>query len=109
MGRVIAIDNPVPGGNRFTSEQAAQRYVRKGRARLSACGRRLHFIEDDHRHQSALENQLQKDRGYDLRGTLELGEIKKIPVLMPQKLVVIRGRRSKPRPELHDREFPQAA
>jgi hypothetical protein len=49
----IRIVNPTPGGDRFTSLHKAQDYVRRGCARLSACGTRLRFVETHHVTRSA--------------------------------------------------------
>jgi hypothetical protein len=103
----IRIDNPTPGGARYTSAAKARFYELQGCARLSADGKRLYFLESHHRKQSAelsaREIADQEYRltagGYDGRtGILTLDEIAKIPVMRPAVLVTIpKKARSQPR------------
>jgi hypothetical protein len=86
----VRIENPAPDGARFTSRASAQKYVGTGCATLSPDGKRLRFLEDHHRKQSAeLSAQETADQeyrlsahGYDGRaGVRTLKEIANIPVL----------------------------
>jgi hypothetical protein len=94
----IRIVNPTPGGDRFTSLHKAQDYVRRGCARLSACGTRLRFVETHHVTRSAeltakeLADQAWRlsARGYDARGLLRLDEIARLPCIRPVVLVTKR-------------------
>jgi hypothetical protein len=94
----VRIDNPTPGGARFTSLAKARFYEAQGCARVSADGKRLRFIEDHHRKKSAeLSTQQALDEeyrltqcGYDRRqDVLTLNEIANIPVLRPVVLATI--------------------
>jgi hypothetical protein len=93
----IRIENPTPGGARFTSPAKARFYELQGSAKLSADGKRLHFVESHYRKQSAeLSAGVIADQkyrlsacGYDRRGILTLDEIAKIPVVRPAVLVTI--------------------
>ena len=90
----IRIENPTPGGARFTSLARALDYVRRGCARLSECGR-LRFLETHHAKRSAeLTAQELADQawrlstvGYDARGRLTLAEIARLPCVKPIALV----------------------
>jgi len=85
----ILIDNPAPGGARYTSRRCAERYVAKGRARFVRPDR-IRFIEADHRNQSAYRlSVVGTDWGYDARGRLRLEEIRHIPCLKPVELMTI--------------------
>lgn len=89
----IRIENPTPGGARFTSLAQAESYVRDGRARLSPDRKRLHFL-DMHQHRSAELNAREladqawrlSTRGYDSRGMLSQREVRGIPVVMAYRL-----------------------
>jgi hypothetical protein len=93
----IRIENPTPGGARFTSAAKARFYELQGCAKLSADGKRLQFLESHYRKQSAelsaREIADQEYRlsacGYDRRGILSLDEIGNIPVVRPTVLVTI--------------------
>jgi hypothetical protein len=93
----VRITNPTPGGAGFTSAAKARFYELQGCAKLSADGKRLHFLESHHRKQSAelsaREIADQEYRlsacGYDRRGILTLDEIAKIPVVRPAVLMAI--------------------
>lgn len=93
----IRIENPTPGGARFTSAAKARFYELQGCAKLSADGKRLHFLESQYRKQSAelsaREIADQEYRlsacGYDGRGILTVDEIANIPVVRPTVLVTI--------------------
>src|SRR5207248_5003352 len=93
----VRIENPTPGGARFTSVAKACFYELQGCAKLSADGKRLHFLESHYRKQSAelsaRENADQEYRlsacGYDRRAILTLDEIARIPVVRPTVLVTI--------------------
>jgi hypothetical protein len=102
----IRIENPTPGGARFTSAAKARFYELQGSAKLSTGGKRLHFLESHYRKQSAeLSARETADHeyrlsacGYDRRGILTLNEIAKIPVVRPAVLVTIpKKARSQPR------------
>ncbi len=94
----IRIENPTPGGARFTSAAKARFYELQGCAKLSADGKRLRFLESHYRKQSAeLSAQESADQeyrltsgGYDGRTRiLTLDEIANIPVVRPAVLVTI--------------------
>lgn len=89
----IAIENPAPGGARFTSRRCAERYVAKGRARFVRPNR-IRFIESDYRNESAHRLSVSTDWGYDGRGRMRLDEIKRIPCLKPVELITIPRKRS---------------
>jgi hypothetical protein len=101
----IRIENPTPGGARFTSLARARLYESQGCAKLSADGRRLRFHESHYRKQSAelsakemadQEHRL-KAAGYDSRETvLTLEEIAHLPVLRPVVLATIAKRIRRP-------------
>ena len=91
MTKHILIENPAPGGERYTSRRSAERYVARGRARFVRPDR-IEFIETDYRNQSA--SVASTDRGYDLRGRLVLREIRRIPCLKPVELITIRRKRA---------------
>jgi hypothetical protein len=80
----VLIENAVLYGARFVSAKNAARYVRQGRAHLSACGTRLRFIETDYRCASATEQALLQNHGYDERGRLKLDEIRHLPCVQAQ-------------------------
>jgi hypothetical protein len=102
----IRIENPTPGGARFTSAAKARFYELQGCAKLSTDGKRLRFLESHYRKQSAeLSAREIADQGYRLsaggydgRGILTLDEIAKIPVVRPAVLVTTpKKARSQPR------------
>ena len=83
------IENPAPGGARYTSSRNAERYVAKGRARFVRPNR-IRFIESDHRNQSAYRlSVVSTDWGYDQRGRLLIKEIRHIPCLKAVELTTI--------------------
>lgn len=94
----IRIENPTPGGARFTSPAKASLYVSQACAKLSADGKRLRFIESHHRKQSAeLSAQEMADQehrltanGYDGQArVLTLDEIAHLPAIRPVVLATI--------------------
>src|SRR6185437_2984051 len=102
----VRIENPTPGGARFTSAAKARFYELQGCAKLSTDGKRLRFLESHYRKQSAeLSAREIADQGYRLsaggydgRGILTLDEIAKIPVVRPAVLVTTpKKARSQPR------------
>lgn len=88
----VIIENPAFSGSRYTSLKAADRYVRRGRARWTVPGKRLRFIEEDHRHVSAAEQALLRNRGYDARGLLTLTEVANLPCVRPVVLITMSQR-----------------
>ena len=94
----VRIENPTPGGARFTSVAKARLYETQGCASVSADGKRLRFLESHHRKQSAelsaRESADQEYRlsacGYDGRtGVLTLDEISNLPAIRPIVLATI--------------------
>jgi hypothetical protein len=94
----IRIENPTPGGARFTSLARVRLYEAQGCAKLSADGKRLRFLASHHRKQSAeLSAQETADQeyrltsvGYDGRtAVLTLEEIAHLPSLRPVILATI--------------------
>jgi hypothetical protein len=94
----IRIENPTPGGARFTSAAKARFYEVQGCAKLSADEKRLRFYESHYRKESAelsaKEMADQEHRfsaaGYDSRETvLSLEEIAHLPAVRPVVLATI--------------------
>lgn len=86
---LVKILNPVAGGASGLSYSHARRYVRQGRAEWIKGANAIRFLDQDHRHQSAGRLlRAQTACGYDARGMLLLGEIKRLPCVNAEQLIV---------------------
>jgi hypothetical protein len=88
LSPLIKILNPLRGGAPFVGYQHARRYIRQGRAEWVG-SRQIRFVDQDHRHQSAARLlRTQTACGYDGRGMLLLCEIKRLPCVNAEQLLV---------------------
>jgi hypothetical protein len=90
----VRIVNPYPDGNSSTSLYHAKRQVKRGRARFDEQGRLLFLANTEERViDEAVLKLRQQCAGYDrIDRPMTLKELSGIPVVMPEKLMLDRGR-----------------
>jgi hypothetical protein len=81
----VRIVNPVPNGPCLMGMNRASRYVHTGRAEWVS-PQAIRFNEGHPMHQSILAQARLSTLGYDQRGIMRRDEIRRIPMLFPERL-----------------------
>jgi hypothetical protein len=76
----------MPNGTMLMGVERANRMVRNGRAQWVTPQQAIRFTEADAKHQAIMQHARATAKGYDQRSVLSRSEIRRIPVLFPERL-----------------------